>query len=535
MDLVEARDDQIRVRFAPSPTGHLHVGGARTALYNFLYARKTGGVFVLRVEDTDAQRSTRESFDGILRGMRWLGLEWDEGPDVGGPYGPYVQSARSVLYHSEADRLIREGKAYRCFCTTEELEAQKAEFEEKKLPPKYGGTCRRLSPEEVEERLARGAPYIVRFKMPHEGVVRFRDIIRGDFTFGNAELDDFVLIKSDGRPTYNFAVVVDDAHMRITHVVRGDDHISNTPRQVHLYEALGYRLPKFAHLPMILGHDKTRLSKRHGATSIDYYRDQYYLPDAMVNYIALLGWSFDGKRELFTFKALIDAFSLKKVSTNPAVFDVTKMEWINAEHLKMLPLQQKVDMVYRVLEAEKLLPPDFEVNLARPVDLKLIAGTEPLRVETPGPEKLTPPHENTRLALIVWVLGNRLKLLKDVPDLLGYFYKDDYRKDETAVRNHLMAKEASARLTALADEYEKLQYFERSAAEETLRSLADRLGVETGELIHPCRVALTGKTVSPDIFWVIILLGKAKTVERLRAAAGLGAKAGPAGRAEPAE
>jgi glutamyl-tRNA synthetase len=531
MDISRRHDDLVRVRFAPSPTGHLHVGGARTALYNYLFARGSGGVFVLRIEDTDVQRSTRESFEGILRGLRWLGMEWDEGPDVGGPYGPYVQSARSVLYHSEADRLLRDGKAYRCFCTAEELEAMKTEFEAKKLPPKYGGTCRRLTPEEVEAKLAQGVPHIVRFKMPHEGEVRFRDVIRGDFTFGNAELDDFVLIKSDGRPTYNFAVVVDDAHMKISHVVRGDDHISNTPRQVHLYEALGYRLPKFAHLPMILGHDKTRLSKRHGATSIDHYRERYYLPEAMVNYIALLGWSYDGKRELFSFKALVEAFSLKKVSTNPAVFDITKMEWINAEHLKLLPLHQKVELVYRVLEREGLFPPDFEVDLSRPVDLKLIAGKEPLRADASETEKHTYARELPRLALIVEVLGNRLKLLKDVPDHLGYLYKDDYRRDETAVRNHLMSRESSARLSALADEYEKLQYFERGAVEETLRALAERLEVETGELIHPCRVALTGKTVSPDIFWVIILLGKAKTIERLRAAAALGASI-PAGAKE---
>jgi glutamyl-tRNA synthetase len=527
MDLEEKRDEVVRVRFAPSPTGHLHVGGARTALYNFLYARRTGGVFVLRIEDTDAQRSTRESFEGILRGLRWLGLEWDEGPDVGGGYGPYVQSARSVLYHSDADRLLGDGRAYRCFCTTEELDAQKAEFEAKKLPPKYSGTCRALTAEQIDTRLEQGRPYIVRFKMPHEGEVRFRDLIRGDFAFANAELDDFVLIKSDGRPTYNFAVVVDDAHMKMTHVIRGDDHISNTPRQVHLYEALGYKPPKFAHLPMILGHDKTRLSKRHGATSVDYYRDQHYLSEAMVNYIALLGWSFDGKRELFTFKALIDAFSLKKVSTNPAVFDLAKMEWINAEHFKMLPLYRKIELVYEALEGEGLFPPDFEVDLSRPVDLKLVAGTEPLRAELLDPGKKAYAREVPRLAIIIEVLGNRLKLLKDVPSLLGYFYKDDYRKDETAVRNHLMTKEASARLAALAEAYEGLQYFERGAVEETLRALADELEVETGELIHPCRVALTGKTVSPDIFWVIVILGKAKTVERLRSAAALGAK-GPA-------
>ncbi len=527
MELVENRDEVIRVRFAPSPTGHLHVGGARTALYNFLFARKNGGTFVLRIEDTDAARSTRESYEGILRGMRWLGLDWDEGPDISGDYGPYVQSARSVLYHSEADRLLREGKAYRCYCTSEELEAMKVEQEEKKLPPKYSGKCRSLSPQETDERLARHLPNVVRFKMPHEGEVRFRDIIRGDFAFANAELDDFVLIKSDERPTYNFAVVVDDGHMKISHVIRGDDHISNTPRQVHLYEALGYRPPKFAHLPMILGHDKTRLSKRHGATSVDAYRASFYLPEAMVNYLALLGWSYDGKRELFSFKALIEAFSLKKVSSNPAVFDLAKMEWINAEHFKMLPLAQKVELVYGVLEKEGLFPPAFEVDLSRPVDLKLVPGKEPLKAEMSDPEKRMYAKEIPRLALIIETLGNRLKLLKDVPDLTGYFFRDDFQRDETAVRNHLVTNEASLRLSALADEYEKLKYFERRSVEETLRSLADRLGIESGELIHPCRVALTGKTVSPDIFWVIVLLGKSKTVERLTAAAALGAKGIP--------
>jgi glutamyl-tRNA synthetase len=527
MSLIEKNDDGVRVRFAPSPTGHLHVGGARTALYNFLYARRNQGVFVLRIEDTDAARSTRESYEGILRGLRWLGLEWDEGPDVGGEYGPYVQSARGVLYHSEIDRLLREGSAYRCFCTSEELDAARAEQEEKKLPPKYTGTCRDLDRSGIDERLARGLPFVVRFRMPHEGEVRFRDVIRGDFSFANADLDDFVLIKTDGRPTYNYAVVVDDGHMRISHVIRGDDHISNTPRQVHLYNALGYRIPKFAHLPMILGHDKTRLSKRHGATSVDSYREQHYLSEAMVNYLALLGWSFDGKRELFTLKALVEAFSLKKVSSNPAVFDLGKMEWINAEHFKTLSPAAKIELVYGVLEEEGLLPPSFEVDLTRPVDLKLVPGKEPVRAEAPAAGERAFAKEIPRLALIIETLGNRLKLLKDVPDLMRYFYRDDYARDEAAVHNHLMTKEGSARLSALAGEFEKLQYFDRASVEETLRALADRLMIEAGELIHPCRVALTGKTVSPDIFWVIVLLGKAKTIERLREAAALAMKGIP--------
>ncbi|MCX5754076.1 MAG: glutamate--tRNA ligase [Candidatus Krumholzibacteria bacterium] len=474
MHLIEKHDDMVRVRFAPSPTGHLHVGGARTALYNYLYARRNQGVFVLRIEDTDAARSTRESYEGILRGLRWLGLEWDEGPDAGGEYGPYVQSARGVLYHSEVDRLLREGRAYRCFCTCEELDAARVEQEAKKLPPKYTGTCRDLDPAKIDENLGRGLPFVIRFKMPLEGTVRFRDVIRGDFTFANADLDDFVLVKTDGRPTYNYAVVVDDGHMKISHVIRGDDHISNTPRQVHLFDSLGYRLPKFAHLPMILGHDKTRLSKRHGATSVDSYREQHYLSEAMVNYLALLGWSYDGKRELFTLKALIEAFSLKKVSSNPAVFDLAKMEWINAEHFKTLLPAAKVELVYGILEEEGLLPPSFEVDLSRPVDLKLVPGKEPVRVEAPDAEKRAYAREIPRLALIIDALGNRLKLLKDVPELMGYFYRDDYARDDAAVHNHLMTKEAGVRLAALADEFEKLRYFDRAYRCSARRESPDR-------------------------------------------------------------
>lgn len=519
---MQNKQHTVRVRFAPSPTGHLHVGGARTALYNYLYARHAGGVFVLRIEDTDARRSTRESYEGILRGMRWLGLNWDEGPDVGGEFGPYVQSARGVLYHSEANRLVAEGKAYLCFCTPEELEAMKIEALERKDGVKYDGRCRNLSPDDVQQRLDRHIPHVIRFKMSDEGAVRFRDIVRGDFNFANAELDDFVLIKSDGKPTYNFAVVVDDSHMNISQVIRGDDHISNTPRQVHLYHALGYRLPKFAHLPMILGGDRTRLSKRHGATSIDYYREKHYLPEAMVNYLALLGWSLDDKRELFSKKALISKFSLKRVSRNPAMFDSDKMEWINAEHFKNLDISGKTKLVYGILEEEGLLPPDFEVDLSRPVDLKLIPGTEPVNNEQKEDGAAIDNREFQRLALILTALGNRLKLLREVSEKLGYFYSDDYKRDENALLRHLGRREVPERLGRLADEYEKLRYFERSRVEEVLRGLSDEMGIEAGELIHPCRVALTGMNVSPDIFEVIVLLGKAKTVERLRAAASIG-------------
>jgi glutamyl/glutaminyl-tRNA synthetase len=327
-----------------------------------------------------------------------------------------------------------------------------------------------------------------------------------------------VLIKSDGRPTYNFAVVVDDAHMKISHIIRGDDHLSNTPRQVHLYRALGYNLPKFAHLPMILGSDHSRLSKRHGATSIAYYRNRHYLPEGLLNYLALLGWSLDGKKELFTRKALIDKFSLKKVSKNPAIFDNSKMEWINSEHLKEVSLAGKISLVQDVLDEEGLLPPEFDVDITKPVDLKIVHGKEEIKEEKSYNYRMS-DKEIERLATIIIVLGNRLKLLNNVPAIIGYFYTDDYKVDEEAVRVHLLRSEIPNRMNKLADEYEKLKYFDRKSAEKVLRDLAFDLKIAAGELIHPCRVALTGKIVSPDIFWVVVLLGKDKTVERLRKAA----------------
>ncbi len=516
---MEQEQGGIRVRFAPSPTGHLHVGGARTALYNWLYARKTGGTFILRIEDTDARRSTRDSYEGILRGMKWLGLDWDEGPDKGGDYGPYIQSARGVLYHADAQKLLDEGKAYRCFCNAEELESKKEEARLNKLDPVYDRSCRELSPEEAGRRLAAGDPHVIRFRMPLEGEVRFDDIVRGRFTFANAGLDDFVLMKTDGRPTYNFAVVVDDARMNISHVIRGDDHISNTPRQVHLYLALGHRLPKFAHLPMILGGDRTRLSKRHGAVSIDHYGEKYYLPDAMINYLALLGWSLDGKREFFERKALVESFSLKRVSKNPAVFDNDKMEYINAEHLKKMPLVRKTILAYHVLESAGCIPADFTVDLSKPVDLKLIGGTEPVEEPAAGEEEIFNQREFQRLAMIINIYGNRIKLLKDLPAMLRYLYKDDFLLDENARHTWLNDPGHLERMELLAGELEKLKYFDAGTVEEALRALADRLDIDAGELIHPCRVALTGQSVSPDIFWIIVFLGKAKAIERLRAAA----------------
>ena len=497
-------DGGIRVRFAPSPTGHLHIGGARTALFNWLYARKTGGSMVLRIEDTDAERSTEESRRDILEAMEWLGLDWDEGPGKDGPYGPYIQSARTVVYNTAVDKLLEEKRAYHCFCTPEEIDELRREALEQKKPVRYDGRCRRLPGDEVAARLADGIPHVVRFLLP-EGVTRFRDVARGEFEIDNGELDDFVIRKSDGRPTYNFAAAVDDAGMQISHVIRGDDHLSNTPRQVQVYRALGHRVPKFVHLPMILGSDRSRLSKRHGATAVLEYRRMGYTPDGLVNYLALLGWSLDGKTEIFTRRALVDKFSLKRVSKNPAAFDQEKLDYINAEHFRRLEPLEKVTLIYDRLSAEGILPPDFA---AEGWDNPAGGGVaDPFRSEA------------ARLGVIINVMGNRLRSVSEAPKRLAYFYKDDYQKSDEALKKHLAADDVSDRLTALADVLDAVEPFDRTGIESAVRNLSDTLKIKTGELIHPCRVALTGDEVSPDIFAVVHLLGRRKSVERLRATA----------------
>jgi glutamyl-tRNA synthetase len=508
-------DSQVRVRFAPSPTGHLHIGGARTALYNWLFARRQGGVFVLRIEDTDAIRSTEESYRAIVEALQWLGLDWDEGPVKGGPYGPYVQSARLVLYHTDARRLIDNAAAYRCFCSAQELEEMRSDAIEQKVSSRYDGRCRRLPQDEVADRLAKKVPHVIRFRVPR-GETRFHDIVRGPIAFQNVEIDDFVLIRSDGKPTYNFAATIDDANMRISHVIRGDDHISNTPKQALICKALGYPLPKFAHLPMILGSDRTRLSKRHGAMSIQEFRRMGYLSDSLVNYLALLGWAYDDRTELFTRDSLVKKFSLKKVTKNPAAFDPDKLDHIDGEHFKRLESMKRVALVYARLEENGVFPPDFHPRewMSAPKTPSQSApearGTARYREQAP------------RLAFILNLMGSRIRNLKDAPGKLAYFYKDCYPVDGEAVERQLGPPDNRTRLDTLADRLDSLEPFERGAIERATRDLAEELGVTAADLIHPCRVAVTGQGVSPDIFSVIHLLGRDKTVERLKAAAARG-------------
>lgn len=506
---------QVRVRFAPSPTGFLHIGGARTALFNWLYARKTKGVFVLRIEDTDAVRSTEESYQAILDAMEWLGLDWDEGPIKGGPYGPYLQSARQVLYHNEVQKILDKRVAYHCFCTPEELEEMREDAKQSGQSPRYDGRCRNLPQDEVEHRLRHKVPFVIRFRIP-EGETKVFDLIRGPILFNNDDLDDFVLIRSDDKPTYNFAAAIDDAKMHITHIIRGDDHISNTPKQILLYKALGYRPPKFAHLPMILGTDKTRLSKRHGAVSVQEFRRMGYLSDGLINYLALLGWSLDDKSEIFSRAQLIDKFSLKRVTKNPASFDPDKLNHIDGEHFKQLPLLNKVALVFEKLQGQGVFPSDFDVSEWSISELD--NGERTSVIEKKESNGSHYREELPRLAIIIKVMGNRLKNLKDAPELLRYFFKDDYPIDEDAVEKYLSSPVTAGHLKALAETFQGLESFDRGAIEEAARGLAERLDVKAAEIIHPCRVALTGRSVSPDLFSVVHLLGRAKSVERLRGA-----------------
>ncbi|HHW15332.1 MAG TPA: glutamate--tRNA ligase, partial [Firmicutes bacterium] len=420
----------VRVRFAPSPTGYLHVGGARTALFNWLFARHYGGTFVLRIEDTDRERSTEESVQAILDGLTWLGLDWDEGPGVGGPYGPYFQTQRLESYHAYAEKLVKMGRAYKCYCTPEELEQRRKEALAHGQAPKYDRTCCQLTEAERQRLEAEGRRPVIRFRALDEGETVLDDLIRGRIVFDNSTLDDFVIIKSDGLPTYNFAAVIDDAAMEMTHIIRGDDHISNTPRQIQVYEALGLPLPKFAHVPMILGSDKTRLSKRHGATAIGQYREAGYLPETMVNYLALLGWSLNATETVFSREELIKHFTLERCSKNPAVFDPKKLEWLNGVYIRQSSLERL---------AELLLPDLLKAGLLTEAEA-------------------ADPARRAYVRKVIALQQTRLRLLTEFVPTSAYFFRDPEAYEEAALE-HLASPYIPGALRELATRLERVEVF----------------------------------------------------------------------------
>jgi len=460
--------DNVRVRFAPSPTGALHIGGVRTALFNWLFARHHGGKFILRIEDTDQTRSTDESIQIIIDGMKWLGLDWDE--------GPFRQTDRMAIYRDHVDRLLKLGKAYYCYCTPDELEARRKEALASGRPPKYDRKCRTL------KTPVAGRTPAVRFLSSDEGQTIVRDLIRGAVTFENQQLDDLIIQRSDGLPTYNFAVVVDDVTMNITHVIRGDDHLNNTPRQIQLYQALGYEPPEFAHLPMILGPDKTKLSKRHGATAVTEYKDLGYLPEALVNYLARLSWS-SGDQEIFSRQELVEKFSLENVGKAAAVFNAEKLLWLNHHYIQQADPARLAGLLIDLLKN----------------DGTVAAGKEP---------------DIEWLKKLVKILAERSHTLVEMKIAAIPFIVDEITMDEKAKAKHLTPDMAPL-LSELTKRLKAVDPFTHVEIEKVFNALVIERGLKLGKLAQPVRVALTGGTVSPGIFEVLEVMGTEKTIKRI--------------------
>ncbi|MBI5740280.1 MAG: glutamate--tRNA ligase [Nitrospirae bacterium] len=469
--------EKVRVRFAPSPTGHLHVGGARTALFNYLFARHNNGVFILRIEDTDRTRSTEEYIEAIIEGMKWLGLEWDE--------GPFRQTDRFGIYRDYVEKLVREGKAYRCYCSAEELEERRKLAMAIGKPLKYDGRCRNIEKIQDSRFRIQDRNPVVRFKMPQEGQTLVDDLIRGAVTFENSQLDDLIILRSDGTPTYNFTVVVDDVDMKITHIIRGDDHLNNTPKQIHIYRALGYEVPKFAHLPMILGADKTRLSKRHGATSVMAYQEMGYLPEALLNYLVKLGWAY-GDQEIFSREELIKYFSFENVGKAAAVFNPEKLVWMNSQYIMNTSSEKLAGLVIPFLIRDSVISGDSELD----------AGWLSSAIDT---------------------LKERAKTLKELAHLLRYYIADEVEYDPKA-RDKFLNEKSLDLLIELKKSLEQVAVFSHGELEIAFKAIMENHGVKLGALAQPVRVAMTGGTESPGIFEVLGVMGKEKTLGRLEKA-----------------
>jgi nondiscriminating glutamyl-tRNA synthetase len=478
----------VRVRYAPSPTGNLHIGSARTVLYNWLFARHHGGTFVLRIEDTDLTRSSEAFVEAQQQTLRWLGLDWDEGPGVGGPHAPYRQTERLHLYREALEALRASGAAYPCYCTPEELAARREEARRAGRAPRYDGRCRDLTERQRQAFEAAGRRPAWRLRVPDEGETVVHDLILGDVRFEHAALDDFVIVRSDGWPVYNFVVVVDDLEMEITHVLRGDDHLANTPKQIQVYRALGKEPPAFGHLPSVLAADRSRLSKRHGPVSIEEYREAGLLPEAILNYCALLGWSPPDGSEILTLEEMVAAFDLDRVHRSGAVYDPVKLRWMNGQHLRRLPAEEVARRAAPWLAKAGLPTPDAA------------------------------PEAGPPLAAAVALVQERVQTLAEIPDAITYFYRAPAAYDPAGVQRHFRP-EAAARLRAAADAVEGLEPFDAARMEAAYRGLAERMGVKAADLIHPTRLALTGRTVGPSLFALAELIGQKECVARLREAA----------------
>lgn len=469
----------VRVRFAPSPTGYPHLGNIRTALFNWAFARHNNGVFILRIEDTDVARMVEGATDVILESLRWLGLDWDE--------GPYFQSQRLELYHKAADQLLKHELAYHCYCSPKRLESMRQEQMKRKQPPGYDRHCRNLTAEQKAEMEASGIVPVVRFKSPLEGKTSFNDLLRGQIIFENSTLDDFVLLKSDGYPTYHLANIVDDHEMEISHVLRADEWLSSTPRHVLLYQAMGWQPPQFAHLPMILGSDRSKLSKRHGATAITEYQEQGYLPEAMFNFLVLLGWALDDKTELLTRDEIVKHFSLERISKTAAVFNKDKLDWMNGVYLRGLSLEEFVQRAMPFLER------DLPVEISRPLEAGYIHQFTPLVQE-------------------------RARTLAEVPQLSDFFFVDELKYDAGLLLGKIDKVEATEGLQASIARVDGLKDWTTASLEAVFRPLAEELKLKTGVFFGLLRVAITGRTAAPPLFQTMEVLGKERCLKRLHVA-----------------
>lgn len=471
---------QVRVRFAPSPTGFLHVGGARTALFNWLYAKKAGGKFILRIEDTDQQRSTTEATEGLLKDLKWLGLTWDEGPEVGGDYGPYFQSERLDIYRQYANKLLENKTAYYCFCSEEELEAKKEKAKQQHQNIHYDGTCRNLTESEVQAKLDSGLKPVIRVKVPAENY-SIKDLVRGTVTWKARTLGDFIIMRSTNMPVYNFCVVVDDASMKISHVIRAEEHLTNTHRQILLYQALGITPPVFAHASLILGEDKSKLSKRHGATSVGQYQQDGFLPEALVNFLALLGWNEGNDREIYSVTELIESFSLERISKSPGVFDQNKLTWMNGQHLRAMSTQDLTNIV------------GPELKKSRPDDTRL--------------------SDSQTMYKLVDLIKIKMNLLHDAVKVANSILDETVYEDQ-ASKDITETQEALKLFQTLSNEFKNCEW-NREGYNAAIKNAGKISGIKGKNLFMPIRAKITGSCQGPDLVSIMDILGREEIIKRL--------------------
>lgn len=473
---------KVKVRFAPSPTGHLHIGGARTALFNYLYAKKMGGAFLLRIEDTDLERSTMESEEVIIDGLKWLGINWDEGIGIGGETGPYRSTERIDIYKPYIEKLLKEGKAYYCYCTQEELEAERQQLSAKGEMPRYLGRCRSLSPEQIKKYQEEGRKPSIRFKVPEDKIIKVNDVVRDVVEFESNGIGDFIIVKSDGIPVYNFAVVIDDYLMKITHVIRGEEHLSNTPRQLLVYEALGFDIPAFAHVSLILGKDRTKMSKRHGSTWVEQYIDAGYLPEAIINFLVLMGWSPGEEREIFSLEELEQVFSLERVSKNPAVFDIDKLNWMNGQYIKKTPVERITELAVPHLKKAGLINEDVSIEWLN----KVVAAVQ-----------------------------DELSYVGEIPEKVTIFFDDNVQPKDAEAEEVVKMEHVPELIKVFKNKVTDAAAIDAEFAKAVFKEIQNETGIKGKNLYMPIRVALTGQVHGPELVEIILILGKKRLLKRL--------------------